>query len=99
MSGYTVEEYEGSKFWYLNGKFHREDGPAVVYASGSKFWYINGELHREDGPAVEYSDGIKRWYLNGIILSEEDFIKKIKKKKFTASEIVSLKSYGIEVDI
>jgi hypothetical protein len=97
MSGYTVEEYEGSKFWRLNGKLHRVDGAAVEHAEGNKFWYLNDEFHRDDGPAVEYSDGIKRWYLNGIILSEEDFIKKAKKKKFTASEIVSLKSYGIEV--
>jgi hypothetical protein len=30
-------------------------------------------------------------------MSKEDFIKKIKKKKFTAAEIASLKSYGIEL--
>ena len=54
----------GHKRWYLNGKFHREDGPAVQYSSGSKFWYLNGLQHRTDGPAVEYPDGTKRWYLN-----------------------------------
>jgi hypothetical protein len=30
-------------------------------------------------------------------LTKEEFITKIKNKKFTAAEIASLKSYGIEV--
>ena len=54
----------GTKEWYLNGKYHREDGPAIQYASGDKFWYLNGKWHREDGPAVEYESGTKYWYLN-----------------------------------
>jgi hypothetical protein len=42
MIEYTVKVYEdGSKFWYLNGKLHREDGPAVEYANGDKSWYLN----------------------------------------------------------
>ena len=32
----------GDKHWYLNGKRHREDGPACEYAGGSKFWYLDG---------------------------------------------------------
>ena len=55
----------GTKRWYLNGKRHREDGPAIEYPDGTKVWYLNDELHREDGPAVEYPDGTKSWYLNG----------------------------------
>jgi hypothetical protein len=37
-----IEYADGSKEWYLNGKCHREDGPAVEYADGTKFWYLNG---------------------------------------------------------
>ena len=55
----------GTKYWSLNDKFHREDGPAVEYPDGQKDWYLHGELHREDGPAVERSDGSKFWYLHG----------------------------------
>jgi hypothetical protein len=55
----------GDKFWYLNGKRHREDGPAIEWATGNKAWYLNGDRHREDGPAVEYTNGEKAWYLNG----------------------------------
>lgn len=57
-------EQDGSKFWYLNGKYHREDGPAVEDSNGTKGWFLNGEYHREDGPAIEYPNGIKWWYLN-----------------------------------
>ncbi len=53
----------GSKYWYLKGKLHREDGPACEWADGTKSWWLNGELHREDGPAIEWADGSKSWYL------------------------------------
>ena len=62
---YEVHEYsDGTKHWSLNGKLHREDGPAVEYWGGTKEWYLNDQRHREDGPAVEYWDGHKEWYLN-----------------------------------
>ena len=55
----------GYKEWCLNGKLHREDGPACEYPSGTKEWYLNGKRHREDGPACENANGTKVWYLNG----------------------------------
>ncbi len=60
----VVEYDDGSKTWWLNGKYHREDGPACELADGSKFWYLNGKQHREDGPAVEWPNGAKDWWLN-----------------------------------
>ena len=59
------QDANGNKEWYLNGKRHRVDGPAIEGANGYKAWYLNGELHRIDGPAVEQADGNKAWYLNG----------------------------------
>ena len=56
----------------MNGKYHREDGPAREYANGHKYWYLNDKPHREDGPAVEYADGSKFWYLNGEEVTEEE---------------------------
>ena len=79
-----VDEY-GHKFWLLNGKLHREDGPAVEYADGSKSWYINGKCHREDGPAIEWSDGTKEWYVDGekIEVADNDtFLRMINLKAF-----------------
>ena len=55
----------GTKSWHLNGKLHREDGPAIEYANGGKEWYLNDERHREDGPAIERTNGSKHWYLSG----------------------------------
>jgi len=54
----------GTKRWFLNGKLHREDGPAIEWADGSKWWYLNGKRHREDGPAIENPNGTKWWYLS-----------------------------------
>ncbi len=73
MIEYTVKVHtNGDKYWYLNGKRHREDGPAVEWVNGYKFWYLNGKRHREDGPTVELANGDKSWYLNGVNLTEEE---------------------------
>jgi hypothetical protein len=72
MIEYKVKVYtNGDKFWCLNDKLHREDGPAVEYADGTKWWCLNGELHREDGPAVEWANGTKWWCLNGELHRED----------------------------
>ena len=73
MKIYTVKvsDDDGTKHWYLNGKLHREDGPAIEYASGSKAWYLNGKCHREDGPAIECASGSKSWYLNDKLHRED----------------------------
>ena len=68
----------GSKLWFLNGKRHREDGPAVEYPDGQKQWWLNHNLHREDGPAIEYPDGTKSWYLNGKKVSWEQVFRQAK---------------------
>ena len=56
---------DGTKGWWLHGKRHREDGPAVERASGTKEWWLHGKWHREDGPAFEYANGAKEWFLHG----------------------------------
>ena len=61
----------GTKAWYLNGKRHREDGPACEYPSGTKVWCLNGKRHREDGPACENASGDKEWYLNDKLHRED----------------------------
>ena len=68
----AAEYYESgaikSQEWYLNGKRHREDGPAnIYYYESGAIWYqrwcVNGEYHREDGPAII------RYYESGAIKS------------------------------
>jgi len=61
----VVEYSNGTKEWYIEGKHHREDGPAIICGNGSKHWYKEGKRHRLDGPAIEYGDGSKYWYIEG----------------------------------
>jgi hypothetical protein len=69
----VAEHAEGDKRWFLGGKLHREDGPAIEWDNGDNSYYINDKLHREDGPAIECVDGDKQWYLNGEELTEAEF--------------------------
>lgn len=55
----------------IDGKYHREDGPAIEREDGTKEWWLNGKLHRADGPAVEYPNGDKEWYLNNNLHRED----------------------------
>ena len=45
----------GSNYWYLNGKYHRENGPAAEYANGCKLWYLSGQPHTEDGHVISHA--------------------------------------------
>ena len=62
---YEVTVDQRATKWKLNGKLHREDGPACERANGDKIWYINAKLHRDDGPAIESVAGNKFWFING----------------------------------
>jgi len=88
-NGLFVDRY-GTKRWYMNGKLHRDDGPAIEYADGSKFWYMNDKLHRVDGPTVEYANGSKHWYHNG---KQYTFIEWIKLAELSKDEICELVLY------
>ena len=94
-----IEYYPNGQKWYerwvLNGKRHREDGPAVqrwhnVNGHNNQkwyeIWYLNDKRHREDGPAVQYwnKEGIKvkeKWYLNDKNYTRRDWIKELWKIK------------------
>ena len=70
-----VEDKDGDRAWYLNGKKHRTDGPAIERKNGYRAWYLNDELHRTDGPAIEYVNGDRAWFLKGNMVSEEKILK------------------------
>ena len=72
MEFYTYTNEAGIKMWFVNGKYHREDGPAVINENdGYKAWYINNNLHRIDGPARIYPSGNKEWWINGKNITNE----------------------------
>ncbi len=75
----------GTKRWYKDDLFHREDGPASEYPNGTKEWWLNDQLHRLDGPAIEWYDGTKFWYIDGKSIhcnSNEEFLRLVKLKEF-----------------
>lgn len=73
--GFTRVLAERNTFAFLDeaGKYHRENGPAVVPKSESKpgigEWYRHGLLHREDGPAVVSvpdMPSFHEWWFQGV---------------------------------
>ena len=49
-----IEWHDGIKEWRLNGKLHREDGPARVWSNGTKEWYLNNVWIFTLEPIVDY---------------------------------------------
>jgi hypothetical protein len=80
--GPAVQYQNGTDFWYINGKLHRLDGPAIDYFHYKK-WYVNGELHRLDGPAIEWANGDKEWWIDGKAINcktKKEFLRIVKLK-------------------
>jgi len=55
-----VEHYDA------NGKYHNDNGPAVIDMMGINWWYQHGTLHRDGAPAVTHEKGMEIWYQNGL---------------------------------
>lgn len=67
-NGPATTHKNGDKTYNINGKLHRDNGPAIDW-SNKKKWYKNGILHRDNGPAIEYGRGPNKWclwYENGL---------------------------------
>ena len=60
----VVKDIYGNTAYYVDGKIHRDSGPALERDNGNKLWWFNGRLHRKDGPAIEYANGTKEWWFN-----------------------------------
>jgi hypothetical protein len=95
MIEYTVKVHPDRTEWFLNGKLHREDGPAVEWADGSRSWWLNDQRHRTDGPAVEHADGDREWWLNGEQVTEAEVMKP--SKELTVAQIEQLLGYSVKV--
>ena len=48
----------GIQYWYKEGKFHRDDGPAVIFADGSNLWY------KDDKPYKPSAHELMTWKMN-----------------------------------
>jgi hypothetical protein len=38
----------GDKWWWLNNKLHRTDGPAIEYADGDTEWWLHDQSYTFD---------------------------------------------------
>jgi hypothetical protein len=65
-----IYKYQNNIRYYLAGRLHRDDGPAVIYSDGDFNYYRFGRLHREDGHAC-FINGNKHYYINGKIHRED----------------------------
>ena len=83
--------------WFLNGVFHREDGPARIFNNGNKIWYKNGVKHREDGPAVIYWDDCEEYWLEGKFYTKDTYLFKTKVLELTMEEAVE--RFGVNFKI
>ena len=108
-----IKYYENGQkmyeYYYLNGEYHREDGPAYQgwYENGQKQYEkycLNGKRHRENGPACQwwYENGQKQYesyYLNGKKVSKEEVMKPKKTINIGGKEVsedtilIALKNY------
>jgi len=77
---YNKDNMIDEEDYRLDGKLHREDGPAQTFyfKNGQiihEFYYLNGKHHREDGPAeIRYINGKierKYYYLNDEKITDE----------------------------
>lgn len=73
FTGIVYELEHKACIWYLNGKIHRDDGPAIIHHTGSKFWWVNGKCHKLSGPASVWSGGTTVYYIHGVIHTQEEF--------------------------
>lgn len=62
----------GDILWRLNGKLHRDDGPAVETLNGRKEWWKHGKRHRLEAAAVMQGTFSSQWWIDGIRYSASE---------------------------
>ena len=72
-----VLENEDGKCWIVDGKLHREDGPAIECTNGNKAWFLKGKQYsKEEYELHKYSN------------TTEATIKKVRaRERFSFTEI------------
>ena len=43
IGSYCIRTPDRIKFYNTNGKYHREDGPAIEFPDDTKMWYYKGK--------------------------------------------------------
>ena len=71
--GPSIIHSSGTKIWFIHGKIHREEGPALITSIG-EIWYYQGMIHSLNGPA-EYNReiNIQCYHINDKQYSKKDY--------------------------
>ena len=48
FTGKCQTESTGAIRYFVNGKRHRLDGPAVEFPDGTSYWYVDGEFYLKE---------------------------------------------------
>ncbi len=48
FTGIAILDEDYTKIYFLNGSFHRHDGPAIERSDGTKYWYLNDCFYTEN---------------------------------------------------
>jgi hypothetical protein len=57
---------EGDVEWIMNEKYHKLDGPAVIYPDVRVEYWEKDKRHRINGPAVIGANGDEEYWENGV---------------------------------
>jgi hypothetical protein len=64
----VIMEPEGAhQEWWLNGRRHRIDGPAIIETDGYNHWYLHGKRYRIDMPATDKYLIQQMWFRDGAL--------------------------------
>lgn len=51
---------DGDTYWFKDGKFHKENGPAITLADGSNYWFLNDQsVTKEEVDQFRQRKGLK----------------------------------------
>jgi len=80
----VLVDMENDVAHFVNGQYHRVNGPAIELANGGKAYFKNGQRHRDDGPAVDHHNSKPLWFLNDIeYYSEHEWKLAVRKLKLS----------------
>jgi len=74
LDGPAIERSNGSKFWYINDKEHRNIDPSDEYSYGEKLWYFKDKRHRVGGSCYSHKEW---WFIHGEVYSKQDYFNKV----------------------
>jgi hypothetical protein len=95
MIEYTVKVWDDSAEWYLNGKLHKDNGPAIEWKDGRKQWFLEGMEYSEANWLVKTQPWIS---IDDIVNSVIDLNNNLQKQasRFRCSTYLPAIPYAVE---